>query len=206
MAQHAPRHRRGRRRRRRREREPELRRGAADVVWVEVVQDELVVREHPPALSAGPAASVPVWDLEASRGRGTPAVPRNRRSFFFLSCPHSRSRVRRACGCCRGQLDEGAAVYNDRDGHACAWDVFEAHAQHKARDSVGRVTLERKSRGKAIRRVGGVGGRLADGILPGQAVRKVEASAVAEWGELECPDEFDPAGFLDEFVEENGVF
>ena len=199
MAQHAPRHRGRRRRRRRREREPELRRGAADVVWIEVVQDELVVREHPPALSAGPAAPVPVWDLEAARGRRSPAVPRNRRSFLpRRSCVRTRS--------CGGQLDEGATMHDDCDGHACTWDLFEAHAQHEARDSIGRITPERESRGKATGRVGVVDAPVEDGILPGYTVRKVEASTVAEWGELKCPHEFDPTGILDEFVEENCVF
>jgi len=44
------------------------------------------------------------------------------------------------------------------------------------------------------------------GILLGEAMRKVEASDVAEWGELQRLDKLDPTGFFDEFVEENCVF
>ena len=98
-------------------------------------------------------------------------------------------------------------MHDDRDGHARAWDLFEADAQNKARDSVGGVMPERKPRRKATggrrRRVG----RAIDGeILLGEAVRKVEPSAVAERGEFQRLDELDPTRFFEELVEEDRVF
>ena len=77
-------------------------------------------------------------------------------------------------------MDEGVAMHDDRDGHACTWDLFEAHAQNEARDSVGRIGLEWISRGKATgprlvgrrgrgrgRGRGRVGAPMEDGVLSG---------------------------------------
>jgi hypothetical protein len=94
---------------------------------------------------------------------------------------------------------------DDRDGHARARDLFKADAQDEARDSVGGVMPERKPRRRATGRRR-VGCAIEDGILLGEAMRKVEPSAVAERGELQRLDELDPTWFFEELVEEDRVF
>ena len=178
-------------RRRRRGRRPrarrsgvrqQLRRGVSDAVRVEVAHDELVAREHPPALPDGLAASAPVGHLETSRGRGAPAVPRNP----LLPADGSRTRTRAGRS---GQRDENAAVHDDRDGHARTRDLFEAHAQGEACDSIGRVVPEGKpGRGAAAAVLAGCQWGVEDGARFGVALCKVQPSAVAERGELERGD------------------
>ena len=174
----------------------QLRCGVMDAVRVEVVHDERVAREHSPALPDRLAASAPVGDLETSRGRGAPVVPRNP---SLLRAVRANSR---GCGR-RGQCDESAAVHDDGDGHARTWDLFEAHAEDEARDSVGRVVPEGKPRRGAATVPAGWG--VEDGALFGVALCKVEPSAVAERGEFERGDQLDLTGFFDKLVEVNCV-
>ena len=160
----------------------QLRRSVPDAVRVEVAHDELVAREHPPALPDGLAASAPVGHLETSRGRGAPAVPRNP----LLPTAGSRTRTRTGRG---GQRDENAAVHDDRDGHARARDLFEAHAQGEACDSVGRVVPEGEpGRGAAAAVLAGCLWRVEGGALLGVALCKGQPSAVAERGKFERGD------------------
>ena len=96
-------------------------------------------------------------------------------------------------------------MHDDSDGQACAWDLFEADAQDEACDAVGGIMSEWKPRRKTSRGRR-VGRAIEDGILLGEAVRKVQPSTIAERGQLQRLDELDPAGFFEELVEEDRVF
>ena len=190
---------RGRRRPRGSGAREQLCRGVVDAVRVEVAHDERVLREQAPALSDGLAASAPVGDLETSRGRGTPAVPRNPLLLLVRIGPRAGTGTRR-----RGQCDESAAMHDDGDGHTRTWDLVEAHAQDEVRDSIGRVVPEGKP-GRGASTVP-VRGGVEDGALFGVALCKVEPSALAKRGEVERGDQLHLTGFFDELVKVNCVF
>ena len=85
------------------------------------------------------------------------------------------------------------AVHDDRNGHACTWDLFEAHAQNETRDSIGWIIPKgepwRGARAIIAAAPAAVRARgVEDGILFRVALCKVESSAVTQRGELQHSD------------------